>query len=259
MMFGFLSRDKALIDNDTRAWLFDTFDWAIRNFDGQAMWQETQLVLPTNEFYPGRVASVAQMADSIFRHSVIYAGMKSWPLQLTERHQYQPQAIPEFTIEGGLRGANVVIAQNENRPLTIVYSAQQINQPQDMIASYVQQLAFGLIQQQKVLPPGGKECIAQAIEVLACVMGFGVIFANTAYQFKGGCGSCYNPQANRQAALPENDSLYCLALFSYLKSIPVKQVTRHLKPHLRVNYKCMVKELTQTLSGSNSYQFLTLQ
>ena len=70
------------------------------------------------------------------------------------------------------------------------------------------------------------------------------MFANTAYQFKGGCGSCYNKYANREVALPENEMVYCLAMFTVLKDIEVKQVTPHLKSHLRGEYKKAVKELS---------------
>ncbi len=185
--------------------------------------------------------------------------MERWPLALVEASCYQQVATPKLSFSGQLRGSDITVLNPENSTLPVVFNPAQLNQPQDMIAFYVQQLASMLIQQKQLLPPGGQECLPQAIEVLACVMGFGVMFANTAYQFKGGCGSCYNSRANRQAALPENDSVYCLALFSVLKSIPAKQVTPHLKKHLRSSFKTMVKEITQTLSGSKSYQFLTLQ
>ncbi len=75
-------------------------------------------------------------------------------------------------------------------------------------------------------------------------MGFGVIFANTAYQFKGGCGSCNNRSLNRQAALPELETVYALALFCVIKGIEIKQVKKALKSHLYKPFRNAHKEIS---------------
>jgi hypothetical protein len=73
--------------------------------------------------------------------------------------------------------------------------------------------------------------------------GFGLMFANSAFTFRGGCGSCYNPQAKWDAYLSEQESTYTLAIFAVLKAIPHSTVTGHLKRHLRGFYKQAVKEI----------------
>ena len=247
MIFN-LFKKSPVIDENTRQWLIDTFAWAIAHFDAKTFHHETQLILPNNDFYSGRVASIDEMAENIFTHTVNYAGMKNWPLRLLSPNQAINSLLPQLTVTNALRGEQAQILINDQIPtIDFTFNPQQINQPQDLIASYAQQLATVLVMQQKVLPPGGQETIPQAIDVLACVMGFGVIFANTAYQFRGGCGSCYNPRANRQAALPEHEMLYSLAIFCQLKAIPVKNVTPHLKSHLRSDFKRMVKDVQQVL------------
>ena len=72
------------------------------------------------------------------------------------------------------------------------------------------------------------------------------MFANSAFTFRGGCGSCYNPNAKRDAYLTEFQSVYALAIFSVLKSIPNATVTAHLKGHLKGFYRKAVKEITQS-------------
>jgi len=257
-MLNAIFKKTPLIDENTRQWMFDTVLWAIKYFDADTFHHETQLVLPTNEFYSGRVASVDEMANNIFKHTITYAGMQHWPLSLVNPNQPISTQLPNLEIKNSLRGnsASVILYDGEE-VIKFTYNPQQINQPQDLIASYAQQLATLLVMQQKVLPPGGQECIAQAVDVLACFMGFGVIFANTAYQFRGGCGSCFNPRANREVALPENEILYCLAIFCCLKKIDNKDVVKHLKSHLRGEYKKMIKEVTKLLSNSQSFQLLT--
>ncbi len=69
-MFSLFIAKKSLVDSDTRQWMFDTFEWAIAHFGEQNLFSDTELVLPTNHFYPGRVSSTEQMADNMFRHTV---------------------------------------------------------------------------------------------------------------------------------------------------------------------------------------------
>lgn len=244
-MFSFLLTKKTTIDENTRQWIFDTFFWAIEHFNLQVFQEETKLVLPTNEFYSGRVGSVTEMAENIFQHTVQYAGMQNWPLKLVEPHQLKSIPFPNLDIKHGLRGKNssIELIGVDQQTIQFTFNVNQINQPQDLIASYVQQLATILVMQQKILPPGGKGFLPQAIDVLSCVMGFGVIFSNTAYQFKGGCGSCFNAKANREATLSESDTVYVLALFCLLKAHNPKSVKQHLKGHLRKTFNHAYKEL----------------
>ena len=64
-------------------------------------------------------------------------------------------------------------------------------------------------------------------------MGFGVMMANSAYTFRGGCGSCFNAASNRQANLTENEIIFALAMFCKLKKITAKEGTLHLKKHFK--------------------------
>jgi hypothetical protein len=79
-----------------------------------------------------------------------------------------------------------------------------------------------------------------------------VIFANTAYQFKGGCGSCNNRNLNRQAALPELETVYALALFSVIKDVDIKPIKKQLKPHLYKPFRQAYKEITLYLQETTN-------
>ncbi|GAA6206479.1 hypothetical protein [Thalassotalea sp. SU-HH00458] len=260
-MFKHLFSAKPVIDDNSRLWIFDTFEWAIKYFNREVFLTETELVLPTNAFYPGRVGSVEEMAHQVFTYTVQYAGMQNWPLTLVAPQHLHSIDFPRLNIEHGLRGKLSVIelAENSDQTIKFTFNPSQINQPQDLIASYVQQLATILVMQQKILPPGGKDFLPQAIDILSCVMGFGVIFTNTAYQFKGGCGSCYNPRANRQAALSEQDTVYALALFCLLKSKKAHEVKPHLKSHLRKPFTKAYQEISSYQVKNNHSLFLEVK
>ncbi|WP_448550117.1 hypothetical protein [Thalassotalea fusca] len=247
-----LFKQQPCLDDSTTLWVLDAYEWALSNFDCETFKQDTQLILPTSEFYPGKVSSIEEMAQNVFDKTLHYAGMGNWPIKLVPPAAYHqnPQFhnMPKLQFSGALRGESVEVysadySHTASNTIYVSYNPNQINQPQDLVASFAQAFAAILIAQRGILPPGGEQFMPQAIDLVASFMGFGVMFANTAYQFKGGCGSCYNKYANREAALPENEMVYCLAMFSILKNIPVKQVTLHLKSHLRSGFKKAYREL----------------
>lgn len=269
-MFSTLFKAQPIIDEDSKTWIFDTFAWCIENLDSDFFHNNSELILPNNNFYPGSSSSVEQMAENIFSNTSKYTGMMSWPLRLVAAENFTQKPVPQLSFESALRGENATItakvsAQANNEvnykiagqevtqsmlaiPATptidIAFHSSQLNQPQDLIAYLVQAQAGILVTQQGKLPPGGKDVLAQTIDLVACFMGFGVIFANTAYQFKGGCGSCNNRNLNRQPALPELETVYALALFCVIKGVEVKQVKKELKSHLYKPFKQAYKEIT---------------
>jgi len=257
-MLSTLFKSEPVVDTGTRDWIIDTYGWAIENFELTVFKKKSQLILPTNQFYPGKVSSIHEMAQFVFEHTLKYAGMQTWPIRLVDPQQITATTLPALKVSETLRGDNAIITieDEQMKTIDISYNPAQVNQPQDLVSSFAQMLATILVMQSKTLPPGGKECIPQAIDLVACFMGFGVIFANTAYQFRGGCGSCNNPQANRQASLPEEETIYALAVFCVLKSIPVKTVKPHLKTHLKSTFKKSVKEIEKYLQQSENQTLL---
>lgn len=246
-----LFRNKPLVDEDTADWVFETFAWALQTFDATEFFQRTQLIQPSNEFFPGRVSSVEEKAANIFQHTQRYAGMTHWPLQLLSQQHLQndPQCqiapSPQPQLEKIERDSSItdnspVVSE---QPLQVFYNPQQTLKPEDMVASYAQVMAQHLVIQGRVLPPGGQNLFAEASELLAGFMGFGVLLANSSYTIRGGCGSCYNAMANRQPALTEYDNVFVLALFCQLKGIDRKTATRYLKKHLHGPYKLAVKQI----------------
>jgi hypothetical protein len=243
-----LFKSKPLLAEQEQQWLVDTFIWAIENFDAEFFTQQTQVVLPTAEFFPESVSSIEEMATKVFARVTNYAGMQAWPIQLVAPQQLQPQVFPHFEFSKQIRGEHSQLIVPPNHVIKISFNPNQINQPQDLVASFAATLATILIHHVGVLPPGGKDYLPQATDALTCFLGFGVMMSNTAYQFKGGCGSCYNPYANRQAALSETHTVFMHALVSYFKQDT--QSKKHLKPHLRSQFKKALKEIKELLNNS---------
>lgn len=243
-MFG-LFTPKPLLDETSSRWLFDAYAWALRHFDAELFFNHTRLILPTNEYFPGRADSAEAMAGLILDQVKAYAGTRHWPTRVVDHTSGPIITPPRIAISGALRDPAGVIDHpaEDAHHLLIPYNPQQINNPEGMIATFAHLLAHYLGQMGQQTPPGGMDFWPQATELLAIYLGFGIMFANSAFTFRGGCGSCYNPNASRDASLTELEATYALAIFAVLKELPVSAVTPHLKKHLRGFYKKAVKEI----------------
>lgn len=254
---------KPLISEDSANWILLAFEWAIRHFDAEEFFNRTQLIKPSNDFFPGRVDSIESMAETVFQHTLNYSGLGALPFQLS--HPGQAAALPQFSsflierVERNSESSELSLSHPTQSELTlpISYNPQQTLKPGDLASSMAQGLAFYLMELSQTPPPGGEEYKAEATEVLACFMGFGLLLTNSAYTYRGACGSCYNPYANRVAALTENESLYLLALFTLVKDIPDSDVLPHLKKHLKSSFKQAKKQIVlqadQDLKRLKSY------
>lgn len=221
-------------------WIFDTFNWALLNFDAKIFFNETPLVLPNNEFFPGKMSSEQEMAQGIFDRTKKYAHVENWPFRLVAAEHFPATALPLLPLTDAKRQ----LVETTTSYLPLSYQPSQLSNPQTLIADYAYGMAFYLASHINSDAPGGKEVWPQTIEILACFLGFGVMLSNTAYSYKGGCGSCHTRTAKRQAALPEDEQIVALAIFCQLKQIPNKNVLPHLKKYLRSIYKSAVKDIT---------------
>lgn len=243
-MFG-LFENRVLLEESSSQWLFDAFAWSLDNFDAEIFYSDTVLVLPTDQFFPGRVDSLHGMANLIFDQVKSYAGISHWPTRIADQSSCSLLNPPQVEIKGALRGPDGVADESvaDDNCLLVPYNPQQLNNPEGMIASFTHTLAHYMGQMARTPPPGGGEYWPHVTELLAVYLGFGLMFANSAFTFRGGCGSCYNPNANRDAYLSEHEATYALAIFAVLKGLPNSSVTKHLKKHLRGFYKKAVKEI----------------
>lgn len=251
---------KPLIDANSAEWIYATVAWSLKYFDRGEFFNSTRLVQPNNEFFPGRVSSVGEKAANIFQHTLRYSGLKHWPFelkslqQMANESQCQVPPRPQPELANIQRNSNIQADEEvpiiiSQQPLFVFYNPQQTLKPEDMSASYAHVIAQHLIIQSQQMPPGGMDYFAEASEVLAHVLGFGVLLTNSAYTFRGGCGSCYNAMANRQPAMNELESIFTLALIARIKGIEKKVALQHVKGHLHSSYKKALKQIEKSLNS----------
>jgi len=244
-MFSKLFQKNPLLDEPAIDWLHQAYTWCLQNFDRSVFENHTILVIPDDTHFPGKENNIDDMANLIFTHVQRYSGLSHWPCQVRDATQLISIEAPKIKTLGSLRNdqTNSLQLAEETPAYVIPYNSHQVNNPEALIASYAHVLAYYLGTMANQTPPGGNEYWPQTTEILAIFMGFGLMFANSAYTFRGGCGSCYNPLANRDAALSEYEATYALAIFCVLKKIDNQKVLPHLKKYLRSHYKRAKKEI----------------
>lgn len=246
-MFLELFKTRPVLDEESVEWLFEMYQWALNNFDADIFFQRTVLVAPTNQFFPGSANNSEGMAQLIFDKVRGYAGLKHWPCRLTTEQSCSTQPA-RIAVTGALRDMSGVEPEYvlEEHRLQVVYDPRQVNNPEAIIASFAHTLAHYLASMAPNMPPGGEENWPQATEVLAVFMGFGLMFANSAFVYRNtACGSCQPVTVNRQSWLSQYDITYALAIFAVLKEISPGQVTIHLKKSLRSFFKKAYKDVVK--------------
>ena len=245
-MFSQFFKSTPLLEEASAQWMFDTFSWALQNFDADVFFNETILVTPSNEHFPGRESSAEGMANLIFENVKKYAAMQHWPCRVVDESMEEIKELPRIQIEGPVRGSKIAVQTpvEDAQKLVVMYRQESLLDPEVLIASFAHTLAHYLGTTAREAPPGGEENWPHVTELLAVFMGFGVMMANSANTTKiRSCSSCSGPAIERENFLSQYDITYALAIFSRLKNIPAGQVAKQLKSSLRPFYKKAVKDV----------------
>jgi hypothetical protein len=244
-----LFRKKPLLDEGTTEWLWESYAWALRNFDRDLFYSHTTLVTPSKEHFPDQADDGATLAQLILDRIKGYMAMQKWPTRLIPVSEEMPALpSPAIAINGPARGDQALIEIDHGQALPVYYDPILLRQPDLLIAMMAQTLASPLAQLAPESPPGGDETRGHATDLLAIFMGFGVFLTNNAFNYHvGGCGSCSCKPKGVQllGELTEGQMAYALALFCVLKEIPNSDVLPHLKSTVRPFYKLAVKEVNR--------------
>ncbi len=285
-MFNLFKSNQPLLDQEIIDWIFDCYAWAFSQFDKNVFLNETILVVPDNQHFPGKETSAEGMANLIFDQVKNYAGMSHWPTRLddvTASGAHAQVNLPVI-INGALRGKHAIAKGGQTvmmqgggsqaminaseLPLSVpssvnlaeqsgrigfAYHPDQLKKPEGIIAHFAHGLSHHLASVSKTPPPGGSDYLPMAGELAGIFMGFGIMFANSAIVARaGGCGGCGGGQSPvRQVFMNEEESTYALAVFCHLKGIQASHVTKHLKKHLRGFFKSALKDCKRRLQSDN--------
>lgn len=242
-MFGMFDK-KTLLDEDAVQWMFDCYAWALRNTDPSVFFNQTQLVYPNNDFFPGEGDSPESKSKLILQQVAKHAGMEHWPIRLVDEDTYLDSSFannaPRLTASGSVRGTAALqpVLNIPEDSLFIVYQPHLLQNPQALIANYAQMLANYFAYTVAEPPPGGVENWPVLTEILAIFMGFGLMYTNTSGNVRvSSCGSCQGPSAERVNYLSQYDAAYALAIFATLKEKGFNEIKPFLKKTLHTFFK----------------------
>lgn len=253
-------RRPPLLELEQRDWLLALFGWGLQQFDAAIFKQTTQLVLPDNHHFPGSVEGPWSLAQLLLRQVQHYAAVTHWPLQLlppdaltaaspealahiSARHPPTATAPPQQPITA--RAAAVTAAAADSATLPVTFDPELVRDPEALIGHFAHTIAFYLTTLATEPPPGGRENLPQATELVALLLGFGIPLANSAFRVRtGGCGGGCNAQAvQRHGYLSQYHLVYGVALFGQLKGMQRRQIQPHLKASLRPAFRQAWREL----------------
>ncbi len=259
-----LFRTPQIVDAATADKLHLYFEWALENFDSDYFYNSSVLVHPTREYFPDRADNEADMARALCNRILNYAGLSHWPFKLILPQDFSPEMPPLLSLNSAKRlNENSATQASEAKVVTpehvtttdifkpelqISYTSAMMKKPMDLVGSMSKNIAQHYLFQSQLTPPTGQEAFDASAEILSIFMGFGIMIANTAYTFRGSCARCYDPRANRTAALSEDEAIYCLALFCHYKKIPNKQLAPSLKGYLRGRFKKARKQVSSRMA-----------
>ena len=254
-----LFQPKDILDANASNSIFEIFSWALDNFDANTFANETQLILPNSRFFPDKADNEWDMANAIKNRVLDYAGLKHWPFKLVTPSEFVNAVPPQYLLDCNSRNntpltENSTPSDSSHESLLLSYSSAMLKKPMDFVASMSGLVSQHYLLQSGHVPPAGQESFNETAEILSVFMGFGLLMANSAYTFRGSCAKCYDPRANRNAALPENEVIYALALFCCLKNISYKEVSQPLKPYLRATLKKSIKQIQRSDSFEALYK-----
>jgi hypothetical protein len=246
-MFG-IFRSKPLLDESSTEWLFSAYAWALRNFGTKVFYEDTILVTPTDRHFPDKSLNTAEeRVLAAFVRVRDYAGMQGWPFELAPLSaDMEPPPLPAIssTMPRGPQGTVSIRGAQQNIPIT--FDPGMIRNPNVLVATFAQQIAYHLGRSIPEDAPGGDELRGPASDLLAIFMGFGLFLANSALTVcRSGCSGCAT-SVQTLGYLTEDQFVYALAIFCVLKDIQYEEVEPHLKKNLRSFFKTAVKEIKNT-------------
>jgi hypothetical protein len=207
-------RPKSFLDPARRDWQFAAFAWLLRNSGGYPKFLDTELVLPTETFFPDRALGGHAGVAALFRRVRIHAGMEDWPCAI------EPDAGADRPWLSGATSVPVI----RYRPDSLG--------PASLVAALARELARYFSETFEEAAPGGLPLAEHALDMATVFMGFGVFMANSALE--GGSHE-----------LNEGEIAHALAIFCLLRRMSPESVDAHLNPHLRKYLRLAARDLAQ--------------
>lgn len=232
-MFRSLFKGARFLDAELEDWHLETWAWLMRHRGGMERLRQTELVLPTRDFFPPSEAAGEARAEHVFDCVRRHMGMEHWLCRLEARGRTpQGARVGEFWSLDTPKSANGTF-QVVNGEARICYSRDLIDNPTRLVATLAHELCHFYLYTIEEDPPGGEPGHELATELAVAYRGFAMFSANTAFSFEQH-GDTFSQgwRSQRNGYFSPRGWAFALAVFLQLKDAPPDAGGKWLKPDI---------------------------
>lgn len=238
-------KSRPLLSEEDESFQIETYKWLLSHFGGSHFYESTQLILPTEEYFPSKVNTPESAAQETFEQVKNYAGLEKWPCVLQVQEEDPNLVVGEtLLVQNVEHNPHGTFSINEKNEAIITYNPKLVTSPTQMVATFAHELAHLLTSTAPEPPPGGWENWEFATDITATFLGFGIFQANSVFNFKQySSAGTIGWQTTGGGYLSESEHSYSLAIFLQLKGLSADIAY----PHCDGNIKALLKKALQEL------------
>jgi len=246
-MFG-VFKTKSILSAENIDFQIASFKWLLKYFGGKDFYDDTQLVLPTRQYFPSKVETEEEAANNTFLAVKKYAGMEEWPCKLEKQEEdINPVVAPTVVMQNVPSSPHGTFELKDRGKIVITYNPSIVSNPTLLVATYAHELAHYLTSTAAEEPPGGMDNWEFVTDIAGTFLGFGIFMANSAFNFHQYTGTYSQGwKTNRTGYLSEEEHIYALGIFLALKDISIDNALPYLKGHLKVLLKKAKKQINKS-------------
>jgi len=240
-------RSKPILSKEDELFQIETYRWLLTHFGGINFYEETQLILPTEEFFPSKVNSPEEAARNTFDMVKKYSGLEEWPCTLKVQEEDPNLVVGEtLIVQNAEHNPHGTFSVNEKNEAVITYNSKLVSNPSQMVATFAHELAHYLTGTSPEPPPGGWNNWEFATDIAATFLGFGIFQANSVFNFKqySDVGT-HGWETSGGGYLSEAEHSYSLGIFLLLKNISPNIAYPHCDGNIKAHLKGVLKELEE--------------
>lgn len=238
---------KSPVDKETEDWIIACWRWLLDNLDDVEQRHIFPLVLPTKEFFPPTDKEGHDRAEHVFRTVADLCGVGDWQFDLIpQQEDIDPVLGPLAIVQNVEYEPAGTFSIRPNQKLTVTYNPALLDQPMNMVATFIHEISHAILLGTNQEVPGGYDMEEYATDLATVFLGFGVFGANSAFEFQQFSDNATSTQgwSTRSAGyLTEAEWALAIAIFLSLRNVTMDSVAEWLKPSPRTLLKNSMKYL----------------
>lgn len=238
-------KKRPLLTEENELFQIETYRWLLTHFGGADFYNETNLILPTEDFFPLKFKTEDEITCYTFEQVKKYSGLEKWPCKLEIQDEDPNLHVADFLVVQGVENnPHGTFSINEENEAVITYNPKLVSDPTQMVATFSHELAHYLTSTASEPPPGGWENWEFATDITATFLGFGIFQANSVFNFQQyqGVGT-HGWRTTGGGYLSEAEQSYSLAIFLRLKEISPEIAYPHCDGNIKTLLKNALKEI----------------